>query len=585
MSEKKENRKMAFVLSGEAQKPTVGQLLIKAIADGGEVSSKLREQEDALRSRVFWKTDSSGVIPPNIPPDLLSKMVAQNNALAPCIDAMVTNISGTGFEIVHKYKSEAELTDEEIGQRDRLENFFSEVDNNASLTLLRKDLRRDRHETGNSYMVVERALSGDIAFLRRAKAKSMRIVESGGLETVTVSIRGQDFKTRRSRRRFIQEVGAEKIYYKEWGDEGDLDYQTGKWYPQNSLPAERRAHEIIFSKDLEDVDTPYGVPRWLCQLPSVLGSRRAEERNLGYFETGGIPPAMIFVTGGVVSQELANAIESFMNTKTSNVNKLGVFEIPGSGDIDGERPGKVEVVRFDKAVSGDADFLNYDEGAEAKIRRSFRLPKLFVGMTDDVNYASAIASIQVTEDQVFGPDRKDEDDLLNTTIMRELDETGAWRLRSKPIRVKDVLAQIRALELASNVPGTILGDVVSELCRVADLDVGTDDEERIAGAVTAPQEPVSNVSLSAKARTVSLRVKRYAQDLMDFDDPRAAQELLSIRDDYGSLSEDERERVGLELKKALPAFASGGTELARMTGADYAITIFGVAEQVAQDAG
>ena len=377
--------------------------LKKDIALGGEVDATLLDSEDQFFRDYLRIHAGPSLLAPPIAPERLERLVSENNALEPCIEAMVTNISCTGYTLVNRDKTEADLTDEDKSEREGLLDFLKEVYPRKSFQRTRKELRRDLHRTGNSYMVLERNALGELAFIRRAPAKSMRLIKLDEPTEVTVKMRraGKDVEltTLRAERRYVQKIGTKLVYYKEYGSQRDLNRVTGEWAPDGqTLPANKRAHEVIHDKDIEDVKSPYGMPRWITQLPSVLGSRMAEEHNLAYFQSGGVPPVMVFITGGMVSEPVAKAINDYL-TGGSKTKQRGVaVEVPSSGNLENERPASVTVERFG-SQEADSTFEVYDEKNEQRVRRSFRLPGIFLGMADSYNFACYDAETEALTDQ------------------------------------------------------------------------------------------------------------------------------------------------------------------------------------------
>lgn len=563
--------------------------LTKDIATGGEVSATLLDAEDQFFRDYLRIHAGPSLIAPPIAPERLERLVAENNALEPCISAMVTNISCTGYEIVPREGTEADLSEEQKSQRDRIQQFLDEVAPRKSFKRVRKELRRDLQATGNSYMVLERNALGDLAFIRRAPAKSMRIIKLDEPVSVTVSMTRNDqevsITTMRAERRFAQKVGTKLVYYKEYGASRDLNRTTGEWAPAGSLAANVRAHEIIHDKDIEDVKSPYGVPRWITQLPSVLGSRMAEEYNLTFFQSGGVPPVIIFVAGGMVSEQVSKALNDYLSGGAKDKQRSVAVEVPSSGNLDNEKPANVQVERFGSQEQ-DSTFENYDEKCELRIRRSFRLPGIFLGMADSYNFATAHASYVVAEAQVFAPEREEEDERYNMTIMREIDDSGEWLLQSNELSVKDVNLQLKALQMVSTVRGVAVSDFVSELSRVSgvDIDVAEDHQEDVIGVdgtadtgdgnpppegtqppqgadqnaggpppANAPDAPEPGVTSTVRnqANLVASRMARRIREFDDLGEDTELDDLLKIEADYDALPPGGQEIVDRMLAPVL----------------------------------
>src|SRR4029077_20345579 len=145
----------------------------------------------------------------------------------------------------------------------------------------------------------------------------------------TVQRYGQQFNVTvmKRYRRFVQLVnGVQLRYFKEFGRPWDLNKETGKWVKKGErLGVQQRATELFHFIDIPDTLTPYGIPKWITQLPSVIGSRKAEELNLDFFEHGGVPPVLVILQGGVLAQETRKAMEQGLMkgmAKTKNQVKI-----------------------------------------------------------------------------------------------------------------------------------------------------------------------------------------------------------------------------------------------------------------------
>ena len=570
--------------------PAAYEQLSKDIARGGDVAATLLDAEDQffLEYARIGALGGPSILNPSIAPERLERLVAENNSLEPCIQAMVTNVSGTGYALLPRDGTESDLTDEDKLYRQGIQDFMDECAPRKSFRIVRKELKRDLYTTGNAYSVVERNAMGEMAFIRRAPAKSMRMIKLDDPTSVEVSVirSGQEvtMTTSRAERRFVQKIGARMVYYKEFGASRDLHRVTGKWYERDELPYTDRAHEIIHEKDIEDVRSPYGVPRWITQLPSVLGSRMAEEHNLAFFHSGGVPPVIIFVSGGMVSNAVSTALNTYLTGGAKTKRRGIAVEVPSSGDLNNERGASISVEKFGGQDS-DSTFENYDEKNEHRIRKAFRLPGIFLGMADSYSFASAHVSYVVAEAQVFAPERSEEDEVINMTIMRELDEKRQFKFKSNPLTVKDVNLQLQALTLLSSAKGVSLSDWVDAVSGIASLDlaVGEDYEDAVIGeggapampgavavepATDTPEQPPQNTpqpapaptsapapapapgiqSQKRKAMVIAASIGRAIRDFEDDDtDTENLKKLASLEETYDALSDEDRETVDRHL--------------------------------------
>lgn len=431
------------------------------------------------------------VLPPPFSPRALENLCLQNNTLPVCINAMVTNVHGTGFEIAPK--DEKADSDASKSGAKAIAGFFDETFPNESFLTLRKRVGLDIEQTGNGYIEVIRNLEKKIVFLRRLDPKLVRMVRLDDpiMTKAQVTRNGEKFEAEVPvrYRRFAQQLNQQTVvFYKQFGCPRRLNNRTGKWVADGeAMGLEDIASEVLHFTKLADSLTPYGVPAWTAQMPSVIGSRKAEEVNLNYLDDGGVPPMMIMVHGGELA---ASAVETLRDhfQGGKNRNSIPVIEaISTGGSMDSAGSVKITVERFGSERIDDSMFEKYDDKCEKRIRRAWRLPPLFVGAAEDFSYATAIASYTVAEAQVFAPARLEFDAIINRTIMPELDPSGKYQFRSKPVSVRDVENQLAALGIAVDNRVINREQLAELLNQITDIGVAVDKGEDLVGP-PAPQQ-------------------------------------------------------------------------------------------------
>lgn len=158
-------------------------------------------------------------------------------------------------------------------------------------------------------------------------------------------------------------------------------------------------NELIHFMDIPDVTTPYGIPRWVPQIPSVLGSRKAEELNLEYFNHGGLPPVMIFLQGGQLAPAARDKLNSYLSGEAKNKMRGVIAEVYATGgDLTSNSTVKTSVERFGGDNLADSMFEGYDERCGGRVRSAFRLPPLFTGDTGDYTFACYDAETETLTD-------------------------------------------------------------------------------------------------------------------------------------------------------------------------------------------
>lgn len=397
------------------------------------------------------------LIKPTYNPIQLEQLTHTNNTLGVCIAAMETNIDGTGWELVDE-DGDLEGAESLPGYED-VKALLDEPWPGMSFTTLRRKLRRDQEAVGYWALEIIRDSEGVMRFLRRAEAKLIRLVALDDPVLVEKTVRrgGADItvKVFMRERRYAMAVGKRVVYFKEYGCKRALDSRTGQWLDDEQAQLANQAgsgvvlaNEMLMGGAISDTRTNYCVPRWISQIPSVLGSRKAEEYNLEFFDHGGIPPAFIFIEGGQLTGQSRGDLTDFLSGKAKFKQRAVVCELfSTSGDLNSAGHVKVNVERFGAEKQNDSMFEGYDDKCSERIRTAFRLPPLFLGKAQDFNFATAKASYMVAEAQVFKPEREEFDEIMNLTVMKEL--APGVHLRSLPLGVSDIEAQLKAIEISA----------------------------------------------------------------------------------------------------------------------------------------
>lgn len=383
-----------------------------------------------------------GIIEPPYNLAWLARLPEHSNMLGQCIEAMETNVDGFGFTLEPAFDFGSDNKEAEA-ERKTIEHFFEFCNFDMPYSQLRRRVRRDLEVLGNGYWEVIRDGKGDIVWLEHIEGHTMRLTaldrEYTSVEYVIrddASNELQKYPSRKRFRRYVQIRDGKKVYFKEFGDPRLIDAHTG----QVDDNAENPATEIIHFK-LYCPYSPYGVPRWIGNWLAVEGSRQAEEVNYEYFENNTVPPLALLVGGTSLSDDVVSRIEDFINDEIKgrkSFNKILLIEATPEEDGPVAKAG-IPTVRFQPlsdAQQKDSLFDNYDKTNREKIRSSFRLPPIFVGLTSDYTRATARESSEVAEEQVFGPERADHDFVINRLLFPAMG-IKYWTYKSLPPKVND----------------------------------------------------------------------------------------------------------------------------------------------------
>lgn len=394
----------------------VSAKVIKASSATTISSSKTEKQEDE---------NFGDIIEPAYNKKYLYNLREESSILQQCIDAYKQNI--TGFGSVLKYRvdeSKQNETEEMKNEWKQVEEFVKYFNFERSFEDIWKEAIDYREACGEGYIEILRDGTNKPVGGELVDSTTIKVTKLGDPVEVTYLKEGKKFIRKKRFRRFVQEINCKKIWFKELGDPRILNCETGEY--GDRIPLDKQATELI---QLKIGNGAYGVPRWIGCYLSIAGARKAEELNYNYFKQGRHTPLAILVKNGVLSEDSEEALAEYASSVegSDNAHKFLLLQVEQMKDDDqfslneDERAMKMDIEIKDLAamLQKDALFLDYDEATRKKVQSSFRLPDIYVGRSNDFNRATAEAAIEITEKQVFIPERKSLAFIVNNCILDE----------------------------------------------------------------------------------------------------------------------------------------------------------------------
>lgn len=345
------------------------------------------------------------------PLDLLGlRTLVKNSSILPqCIRAYKNNIAGFGIGI--RYREDVEETPEMAAEFSRAEEIIELLNLEQDTKEVFEDIIEARETYGIAYLEVIRNLAGEVQQIEFIK-DTPTVTKTRPLDEYVESKffhKGKQIERKKRYCKYRQQIGGKTVYFKEFGDPRVMDNRDGKYIQQGqTLKAQYHANEIIeFAIGTE----PYGEVRWVGQILGVDGSRKAEMLNNNYFENGRHTPLMIMVKGGTLTDESFTKLQQYMNDIKGAAGQhafiiLETESSDGRTDFDQDTKAEIEVKDLANILQKDELFQDYLDNNRRKVQSSFQLPDLYVGYTTDFNRATAQTAQEVTEEQVFQPERK-----------------------------------------------------------------------------------------------------------------------------------------------------------------------------------
>lgn len=457
--------------------------VLKRFKEAVQKDSKIKDvfdHEYKTPGEATAKNKENKILRPIIPLSFLADLPYKNSLILQCVDVYKKNIDSLGH-YWEEYNPHGEEWDDEQKkeaeeEKKRLECLIVRPNSEYSNIELRQRLRDEREKIGHGYIEVQREYDpetkqNNIVGFRHAPAKNIRITmrdKKPTSVTYTIEKDGTEEEITELRRfkRYVQKIHKNIVYFKEFGDPRVIDCRTGL-ETKKELDAKYVATEIKEVSEYNSI-SPYGLPRYINQLPSILGSREAEELNYRFFENDGVPYLVVSVSGGSLDDNsVQNVKEQFNAFNTKQGHQVLVLQA-NSERIESETDVKVvnptiDVKPLTDSKIKDGQFLDYDERCLQKLLSCYRLSKLLIGLEGGINRATAFAAMDVAESQVFQPERNEIDEIYNYCLLVDAEGNPPkyWRYRSNGLKLIDKENMIKAFNVVRNT-GAITPNVARE---------------------------------------------------------------------------------------------------------------------------
>ena len=401
----------------------IGVKLVKAREFNGYSDLAPKEIAKSDRSEQLEEASSYSAdewIPHRINMQGLRFLVEHSTILPQCIRAYKNNIAGFGVEV--EYNGDFDETDETKKEWDALQRILDLLSFDMDTKAIFENVITASETYGIGYLEVPRNIDREVVgleFVDDTESVDMTYPVEPYVD-VDVNYKGEIIKRQKKFKKYRQTINGKTVYFREFGDPRIMDKTTGEYLAENGeLELSKQANEIF---EVKIGSGYYGTPRWLGACITIDGSYRAENLNNNYFRNGRHTPLMIIVRGGTLSDDSYAKLTEYMDD-IKGENGQHAFMIleteknDTTVDFEGESQVGVEIKDIANILQKDELFQDYQENARKKVQSAFLLPDLYTGYTTDFNRSTSQTAMEVTEKQVFQPERKRLAWILNNKLL------------------------------------------------------------------------------------------------------------------------------------------------------------------------
>lgn len=389
-------------------------VVVAGLAIQGNTSQK---PEDEI------ETPEKAIEPPlNL--ESLAKLSQISGLRSSVIDAIARNTVGLGHTVEVAPGHEENVTDPREGAKEIVEILDALAARDVrldrpSFTDLLMAVKTDEEEVGWGFLEVSRSkLTGRIDGLFHVPGKMMRRLKdrSGYVLLDPSGQKNTDFYN-----------FGEKVVYDKDSQEPSATLEKGKFWGINEVICFR-----LYTSESRD----YGMPRDIALALEYAGDKLAAEYNVSFFDAGGTPPTVLFVSSGggnemgsvrfKVPQETVARIANTIKSDGGHRDRVAIIPLPPDS--------KVEKVVLGEVSERDMGFVKYRGDNSERILAAFRMHGIFVAMASEGRYDAEVQR-SITLEQLFDPEQDRYEGRLRATILKDLGY-GDYQLKFKRMAVE-----------------------------------------------------------------------------------------------------------------------------------------------------
>jgi PBSX family phage portal protein len=372
---------------------TVSQLILDQYA----FKSKEGESNAITPDQFSGTYGQYGLLEPLYNATMLARLPEVNTFHMRCINTKARDIAGLGWDLTPTKEKPAE------SQKEVLEEFFSGM--YPTLSMILDNVTRDLETIGYGVMEIVRESAkpdGKPVLLAHIPAHYVRVHKSGN--------------------KYMQQRLTKKVWFKKASYAMDVDFETGMETELGTLPAERRATEIIWFANYCPRADFYGAPDIIPALGALVGDIARRDYNASFFTNFGVPAYACFITGnfdpGEIGSDGKTALETTIGEHFDELNKNPhstlILSLPTSGDGD---------VKIDiKPLSVDAkeaSFRLYRKDNRDEIMAAHGVPSYRIGITEggSLGGGTALESTEIYKRSVIEPRQEIIEAVINKYIV------------------------------------------------------------------------------------------------------------------------------------------------------------------------
>src|SRR5581483_11924888 len=355
---------------------TNGQIISQSTLDLYAVKQASGELSKQLPPDTFTDSyDALGLVEPLYPLELLAMLMEMNTYHFRCCKVKAQDTAGLGWKFIPKDGITNDTANDL--QLSGIKNLLEHPSKEMSFLEIMERALIDTEGLGNGYIeIIRDSVDEEILGLAHIPGHTMR--------------RSKD-KTR-----YAQKRAARVRWFKPFGEERDIDMNTGDYYPKGNLAPEARGHEILHLLNYSPRSDYYGSSDITPALGALLGDINRQEYNLQFFENHGVPEYIFLFEGVDLDDTLQAQIQTYFQSDLKKKRHASLI-LTAKKDPSDPNAQDIKITAEPLAVEiKDASFRLYRTDNRDEILAAHGVPPYRVGVAA-VGSLSGTTAVEMTE--------------------------------------------------------------------------------------------------------------------------------------------------------------------------------------------
>lgn len=272
------------------------------------------------------------------------------------------------------------------------------------------------------------------------------VIRKDGIVVGLEHIPSHTMRVHTSLKKFCQIRGPHRVWFKRFGVDFEIDATTGE--EGKSIPAEKRANEVIHIRNYTSRSDFYGIPDILPALGVLLADRERTAYNIAFFENHAIPAYVVTITGADLDEKTEKMIQRYFQEDVKK-NRQSTLVLTAKKDENDISSDPIEI-KFQalSTETKEASFRMFRQDNRDEILTAHGVPpyRAGVAVVGNLGGTTAQESTEIYKQSVIRPRQEMLENVINRYILQQGLGITDWKFKFNVIDSRDKDKEVDRLQ-------------------------------------------------------------------------------------------------------------------------------------------